>query len=53
METTRLIEKNYWSQFMQTEYKDLTDENSNGKSTKTKHDGHKFEDLVGDLLNLE
>lgn len=53
MKTTRLIEKNYWSQFMQTECKDSTDENSDCKSTKTKHDGQKFEDLVEDLLNLE
>ena len=53
MKTTRLIEKKYWSQFMQTECNDSPDKNSNCKSIKTKHDGQKFEDLVEDLLNLE
>ena len=53
METTRIIEKKYWSQFVQTECKDSTSENNDRKIAKAKNDGQKFEDLVEDLLNLE
>lgn len=53
MNTTRLIEEKYWSQFIQIDCKDSTGKNSDCKSRKTKHNGEKFEDLVEDLLNLE
>lgn len=53
MEASRLIDKKYWSQFIQADYKDSVDENVQNQKAKIKHDGQKFEDLVEDLLNLE
>ena len=53
MENSRLIDKKYWSKFIQVDCEDLTDKNTSGKSEKIKHDGQKFEDLVEDLLKLE
>jgi hypothetical protein len=53
MEASRLIDKKYWSQFIQADYKDSVDESVQNQKAKIKHDGQKFEDLVEDLLNLE
>lgn len=53
MKITRLIATRYWSQFIQTDCQDEADENSEYQSTKTRHNGQRFEDLVEDLLNLE
>lgn len=42
MEASRLIDKKYWSQFIQADYKDSVDENVQNQKAKIKHDGQKI-----------
>lgn len=53
MNTNRLIEEKYWSQFIKIGNSVKSDVNPSGKRIKAKHDGQRFEDLIEELLNLE